>query len=361
MRYLLAGGGTGGHIIPAINIAKMLGRFDTGAEFLFIGVKNRIEAEIVPTEGYKIEFIEAQPWEKSFKSLGTLIRGTKQVCRIISEFKPDAAIATGGFVSAPLILASAWKKIPLFIQEQNSLPGLATKLGSLFATKVFLGFESAQKKLWRKKKAIPSGNPVLTDPPKLNKEQLCYKWKLNPMKPIILILGGSQGAVAINETMKKMIEQRGIPCGAQVIWQTGKKQYEQISQWAADRENIVVKDFIHPISDAYSCADLAVCRAGALTLAELAASALPAIVIPYPYASQNHQEKNALEYQKNGAVIMISQSDLIADLAFSTISGVLNSPETLKSMSEAMKKIAKPDGALNIAKTIIKILSGGNV
>lgn len=361
MRYLLAGGGTGGHITPAINIAKMLGKCDTDAEFLFIGIRNGMEAKIVPDEGYKIEFINAQPWKQDLKSINMLFLGTRQVCRIISEFKPDASIATGGFVSAPLILASKYKKIPLFIQEQNSLPGLATKLGSLFATKVFLGFDSARKNLWRKSRAVSSGNPVFMDIPNQSKEQLCYKWKLNPLKPVLLILGGSQGSVAINEVVRQMIEKRGIPCNAQIIWQTGKKQYDEISQWSKDKDNIIVRDFISPISEAYLCSDLAICRAGALTMAELAVSGLPAIVVPYPYASQNHQEKNALEYQMAGAVLMILQSDLTPDIIFSTVSEILNSENRLKLMSMAMKRIARPDASLNIAKTIVKILSGGRL
>lgn len=357
MRYLIAGGGTGGHIIPALNIATALQRLDQEAEFLFLGTQRGLEKDIIPRRGFNIEFIDAMPWKGIKRSLKNLRHTIRQTKAVISGFHPHCVIGTGGYVSAPAALAAKLTKTPLFWQEQNSYPGLATKLASLFAKRIFLGFIEARKYLWRRKNAIHTGNPVemgfaRTDPAKARKV-----FALEPNTPTVFLTGGSQGAAAMNEVFLEMLVNHGLPDKSQAIWQCGKKEYRALDEEIGSiAVKISLHSFIEDMASAYSASDLVICRAGALTLAEIAVIGMPAILVPYPHAAKDHQRKNALSFVRNGAAIMLDQNDITPALLYATIEEIMGDNSRHKLMSRAMKSLGRPEASANIAREIVNLL-----
>ncbi|MCD6594709.1 undecaprenyldiphospho-muramoylpentapeptide beta-N-acetylglucosaminyltransferase [bacterium] len=353
MRYLIAGGGTGGHIVPALNIANELSRIDADAHFKFIGTQRGLEIEIVPKRGYKLELIDIKQWKGIRCSLKNFWHSVAQMRKIIDEYKPDCGIGTGGYVSAPLAPACRLKGIPIFWQEQNTYPGLATKLASLFAKRIFLGFDDAKQYLWRKRRAIYSGNPVFIEPSIESQCRLRKKFALEADKFTIFLTGGSQGASALNETFLKMIREWGLPQRSQAIWQCGKDEYSVLAE-IINRfdEKISLHPFIEDMSSAYGASDLIICRAGASTLAETAVVGIPAILIPFPYAAMDHQRKNARSFVQTEAAMMIDQNELTPSLLFATISDLIDHPDRLHRMASAMKSLGKPNATEFIAKNI---------
>ena len=358
MRYLIAGGGTGGHIIPALNIAEELSKIDVDAHFKFIGTRRGLEIDIVSKRGYELELIDIKPWKGIKRSLKNFWHSVGQVRRIIREYRPHCAIGTGGYVSAPLAPACALHKVPIFWQEQNTYPGLASKLASLFAKQVFLGFDESRQYLWRRKRAFYSGNPVFIEPAIDGKEKLRTKFGLNPDRFTIFITGGSQGASALNETFLKMIQQYGLPRNSQAIWQCGKEEYPVLMKAIGQfEEKISLHPFIEDMSSAYGASDLIICRAGALTLAEIAVVGIPAILVPFPYAAMDHQRKNARTFVQSEAAVMIDQSELTPSLLFATISDLIDEPNRLHRMANAMRSLGKPNATEVIARKIYDYIS----
>ena len=361
MRYLMAGGGTGGHIIPAINIAREILKIDTNAQFLFIGTERGMETKIVPNAGFELKMVEAKPWN-GISSLKNLIASSSFVAQIIDDFRCDAVVGTGGYVSAPAIVAAKKRKIPLFIQEQNTFPGLATKLGSLFAKKVFLGFEQAKRFLWRKSRAIFSGNPANITIPNRDRETVRREFGLSPNYRTILITGGSQGASALNETMKILLERSGLPANTQVLWQCGNRGFPALDSWLAGKNfPVVLKPFIDNMALAYLSADIVIARSGALTLAEIAIAKLPAILIPYPHSAGNHQLKNAAVFADAGAAVVIEQKDLTPALLLSSIEEIITNPARMEEMSKSAWSLAKPDAGKMIAREIVEALENERI
>ncbi len=356
MRYLIAGGGTGGHIVPALNIARALIKFDIEAQFLFIGTEQGMEYKIVPDAGFDLKIVDAKPWN-GISSLRNIFKSSGQVKRILKNFRCDAVIGTGGYVSAPAVIASKMARKPLFIQEQNTYPGLATKLGSVFAQRVFLGFEQAKKFLWRKSRAVITGNPAVLVIPNSDKESARRKFGLMQDYRTILLTGGSQGAASLNEAMKLIIEERKIPPNTQIIWQCGERGFSALEEWLAGRDlPIALRPFIEDMGTAYLAADMVISRAGALTLAEIAIAGLPAILIPYPYAAADHQRANAKFFANTGAATIIDQKDLSPSILSVAIAEILENSSLMQKMSNAAKYLAKPDAAKNIASEIIKTI-----
>ncbi len=356
MRYLIAGGGTGGHIIPALNIAEELTRRDPEAEFLFIGTERGLEAKIIPSRGYQIEMISALPWSGT-SSLKNLWRSTREVAGIIGRFSPHCGIGTGGYVSAPLATACAIRRIPLFWQEQNTYPGMATRLASLFARRVFLGFEEARQYLWRKGRALYTGNPVNVRVPDTSPDAARKQLGLSPDKFTIFLTGGSQGAAALNEVMLGMLRQFGLPENSQLVWQCGDREFEVLRDAVAQLDlPIALFGFLDDMPLAYRVADLVISRAGALTLAEIAVFGVPAILVPYPFAAADHQRKNAKAFVARGAAVMLDQDDLTPALLYATVKELMDNPRRLAEMRNKMLSLAKPDAVEVIARTIIEDL-----
>jgi len=311
IRILIAAGGTGGHIIPALAIASELKK--KGCEILFVGNKNSLEEELVKKSGIPFKSINVQKFYRKitfehlkfpFKLMNSIFASKK----IIREFQPDAFLGTGGFVSGPVGYAAHLKKIPIFLQEQNSFPGATTRILSKYAKKIFLGNEGA-KKYFPSEKIIISGNPintnVISEKEKIDFEK--YGLKINSLK--LFLFGGSQGSLILNNNLLKIVDDL-LDNGIEIIWQAGKYSFDKIIEKVKNKTGIYIFDFSNKMGKIYNSVDFAIARAGALSLAELETKRIPSILIPLPSAAGNHQYFNALELEKKNVALILEQKCL---------------------------------------------------
>ena len=343
--------------MPAINIALALKTMNTLVEPLFVGRKNGMEAAIVGKFGFQIREIEASGLKRSPLGLVKFVvkwrKSIAQARQILNEFDPAMVVGTGGYVSGPMVRAAYKAGKPIFLQEQNSLPGLATRTLNRMAEKVFISYDSAARYL-DKSKCHSVGNPIRPDLLKADRAKSFRDFGLEPSLKTLLIIGGSSGARGINHAMIEIIAAGIIPLDWQLLWQTGQKDFDEITNAEAMRlfrgKHLA---FIFEMPAAYSIADLVICRSGAMTLAELAAWGLPSILIPYPHATGDHQTINAREFVDAGAAQMIAESKLRESLSDALINLMAGS-EKRDMMAGAAKKLARPEAANIIARAILE-------
>jgi len=356
-RVLFAGGGTAGHLMPAVNIALALSRKDKTIKALFVGKRGGMEAAIVSRFGFQTKEIEIAGLKRNPLGIIRFVwnwnKGLKQAAEIIEEFQPDVVVGTGGYVSAPVVRAARKKNIPIFMQEQNSLPGLATRTLSKMAENVFIAYDSAANFLPREKCRLV-GNPVRPDLLDSQRSTSISEFGLEPSLKTLLIVGGSSGAHGINSAVLSIVNSGQIPSGWQLLWQIGQKEFDSVSG-AIDKEKFKGKyqPFIHNMPGAYATADLIISRAGAMALAEIAAWGLPSILIPYPFATGDHQSLNAREFVETGAAEVIPESKIGIRLT-PALTELLASAEKRSQMAIASKKLARPEAASLIAETILE-------
>lgn len=309
-KVIISGGGTGGHIFPAIAIANELKKQDPTIEILFVGAIGKMEMEKVPAAGYKIEGLWISGLQRKltvknlsfpFKVISSLLRARK----ILRQFKPDAVIGVGGFASGPMLRAAAGKGIPTIIQEQNSYPGITNKILSKKVRKICVAYEGLEK-WFPKEKIVLTGNPVREEIVKLEgkRERGLEHFGLNTAQSTLLIIGGSLGARTINEAIElnlSLLKENNI----QVIWQTGKGFFERAKQSASSFDNVKVFDFIAKMDLAYAVADVVVSRAGAISVSELCLVKKPCILIPSPNVAEDHQTKNAMALVNHHAAVLV--------------------------------------------------------
>ncbi len=357
-RFIISGGGTGGHIYPAIAIANELKSRYPKAEFLFVGASDRMEMEKVPQAGYRIEGLWISGLQRSlsaknlmfpFKLVSSLLKSRK----ILRKFKPNAAIGTGGYASAPLLKVASGKKIPCLIQEQNSHAGITNKWLSKTVAKICVAYD-AMERFFPAEKLVVTGNPVRQDlleiTSKRNEAQQYFK--LNSGLKTILVLGGSLGARKINELVDEAVDYFKAE-NVQVLWQCGKL-YENTYVKKA-RGGIQVHPFFNRMDLAYAAADVIISRAGALSVSELCLVGKPVIFIPSPNVSEDHQTKNARSISEKNAAILLRENE--ADEKFqSTLDGLLKDEGLQRKLSENIKKLAKPNAARDIVDEIEKLL-----
>ncbi|UCC45056.1 MAG: undecaprenyldiphospho-muramoylpentapeptide beta-N-acetylglucosaminyltransferase [Candidatus Zixiibacteriota bacterium] len=316
-RLVFAGGGTGGHLFPALAIADRLKEMLGGkAEIVFIGTKRGLEYRLRETLGYPLHTINVRGLARSltlknllvpFLFLGALFRSGM----FLDQFKPDLVVGTGGYVSLPVLKMAAAKNIPTVIQEQNSYPGLSTRKAAGKAQRVYLGFSGAQKHLKTSAQVIVTGNPVRSELTRGNRVESLKSFGLDLDKKTILILGGSQGARALNKAILDSLMSGELPEEYQLLWQTGKGDYTDVIATAGDMvQNHALFPFENRMAQVLAAADLAISRAGALTIAELQACGVPAILVPYPHAAGDHQRQNASDCADDGCAVMIEQHEL---------------------------------------------------
>jgi len=357
-KFIISGGGTGGHIYPAIAIANELRSQYPNAEFLFVGAKDRMEMEKVPKAGYKILGLWISGLQRKlslknilfpFKLMSSLHRSYK----IIRTFKPDVAIGTGGYASAPLLRAASNKGIPCLIQEQNSHAGITNKWLSKKVQCICVAYEGMNR-FFPSKKIIVTGNPVrqdLLDIDSKKSEAIAY-FNLNPNKKTVLILGGSLGAKRINELIDSSISYF-LTFDLQVIWQSGNYYVEKYQN--KGNENVQVHAFINRMDLAYAAADFIISRAGALSASELCLVGKPVIFIPSPNVTEDHQTKNALAISDQNAALLLRESEL--DEKFETeFSKLFNSEEKQRTLSENIIKLGKPNATKDIVAEIKKLI-----
>jgi UDP-N-acetylglucosamine--N-acetylmuramyl-(pentapeptide) pyrophosphoryl-undecaprenol N-acetylglucosamine transferase len=361
IRVIISGGGTGGHIFPAISIADEFRKQIPGVEILFVGALGRMEMERVPAAGYKIIGLPISGFQrrlsyKNFVIVFNIIRSLTLARKIISSFKPHIAIGVGGYASGPLLRMASKKGIPTLLQEQNSYAGVTNKLLAKKASKICVAY-SGMEKYFPASKIVVTGNPVrniqMSDA--LRDEAYTY-FNLERNLPIVLIVGGSLGAKTINESVLDHIEELR-KSEIQIIWQTGKFYYASVKEKVAERagKNIHVHDFISRMDLAYNIADLMVSRAGAISISEICLTAQAAILVPSPNVAEDHQTKNALALVNEHAAIMVKDQDA-RNILVDKMMGIIKDTELRKKLSFNSKKMAKPRATIEIVEEALKIL-----
>ena len=359
MRVIISGGGTGGHIFPAIAIANALKAIDKNVEILFVGAEGRMEMEKVPAAGYKIEGLWISGLQRRltidnlsfpFKVISSIMKAK----RIIKSFRPDAAVGTGGYASGPMLRVASGMKIPTLIQEQNSFPGITNKLLSGRVNKICVAY-SGMEKYFPKEKLILTGNPVRQDILSLEgkRTEAIKFFELNPDKRTLLVIGGSLGARTINESIAGCLEELSKN-NIQVIWQTGK-HYAYSSPQGGGREGVWIGAFITKMDLAYAAADVVVSRAGAISLSELAIVKKPCILVPSPNVAEDHQTKNAMALVGKEAAVLVKDPEARAKLGNEIIS-LANDIQRQNKLKENISKLAFANAAEAIAREVIQLV-----
>ncbi len=353
-RFLFAGGGTGGHLYPAIAVADEIKRLKPESEILFVGTKSKIEGRVIPQLGYGFKSIWIKGFSRKF-NLSNILFPIKLIVSILQSifisfiFKPRVAIGSGGYVAGPAIWGASVMGAKIILMESNSYPGVTTRLLEKYADEVHITFEDSKKYLRHPEKIKLTGNPVRSELGKTNKSDAIKYFGLDENKFTILILGGSLGAQSINDAVANCLEDLEKN-NFQIIWQTGKNYYDNYKKF--NFTSVKILDFIDDMNKAYSACDLLVARAGATTIAELSVLGIPSILIPSPHVAENHQYYNAKSLADNGAAVLIKDSEL-KDSLKNEILNLAKDKNLLKSLSENAKKIARPNAANEIAKSAI--------
>lgn len=362
MRIVISGGGTGGHIYPALALIREIQKEHEQASFLYVGTEKGLESTIVRREGIPFQAIEITGFKRklSIENVKTVMRfmkGVRESKKILKEFKPDVVIGTGGYVSGPVVYAATRLRIPTIVHEQNSVPGVTNKFLSKFVDKVAVCFEEA-KEYFPKEKVVLTGNPRASEVVGLEGKKGCQKVGLKEDVPSILIVGGSRGARPINEAVIKSLNAlRNKPY--QVLYVTGEVHYEAVKKEVAligNPDNVIIKPFIHQMPEVLACVDLTVARAGATTLAELTSLGVPSILIPSPYVTNNHQEKNARALADQGAALLLLEKDLTANRLINLMDIVMDQDQLAK-MANNAEKLGIQDAAQRLSHLMIQVMN----
>ena len=360
-KYIISGGGTGGHIFPAIAIANELKLSNPDCDILFVGAEGRMEMEKVPQNGYKIVGLPIAGFQRGsivknislpFKLLNSLYKAFK----VLKSFKPTAVIGVGGYASGPLLKAANLLNIPTFIQEQNSYAGVTNKLLSQKAKQIFVAYDSMGQ-FFPANKLVLTGNPVRQDLIDLGSKRLegYSYYQLNPNLKTIVVMGGSLGAKTMNEAMENSFELIKSKPDVQILWQVGKLYKEKFSNCeTAKLPNVHLFEFLQKMDFAYAVADVVVARAGALTISEVCVAGLPTILVPSPHVAEDHQTKNAESLSKVHAAILV-KDDLAKNTLLETAIKLIDNEQERNSLKQEILKLAKPNATKEIVEHISKI------
>jgi UDP-N-acetylglucosamine--N-acetylmuramyl-(pentapeptide) pyrophosphoryl-undecaprenol N-acetylglucosamine transferase len=366
-RLIFAGGGTGGHLYPAIAIADRVSellRDRMKVEIIFVGTTRGLEYRIRETLGYPLRIINVRGIARSLDIRNllvpfVLISALFKARRLVKTFSPHVVVGTGGYVSWPILSMAASQNIITVLQEQNSFPGITTRKLAPRARRIYLGFAKASEYLHTDAEQLVTGNPVRRTISDGRRDEALKAFKLDPQKKTILILGGSQGAHAVNSAVLASLAAGSLPNGFQLLWQTGKRDYTDVVATAGDKaKGHALFPFENRMALVYAAADLAIARAGAITLAELEACAVPSILIPYPFAAGDHQRKNAEEVVKQELAIMVDEKDLAGhDLLRDAVSELTDGhAELMRANLDALRVSKKPAVDI-IAEDIIELIT----
>jgi len=356
-RILIAAGGTGGHVFPAIAVADEIKKQNLHAKFLFVGTRRKIEAQVVPKRGYAIAFIWISGFHRTLR-LNNLLFPIKVVVSLvqsfflIKRFQPDVAIGTGGYVCGPVLYIASLIGIPTVVHESNSFPGVTTRMLSTRATKIFTAFAATARWLKRKDNIELVGTPTREVLGTVSQDDGLRFFNLDPSKKTVLVFGGSLGAASINNAIKSILNDL-MSADIQVIWQVGNTE---IDVDKTTMTNCRIYKFIDKMEYAYAAADVIVCRSGATTLAEFTRLGKTAILIPYPYAAADHQTYNAQTLVDAGAAVMIADQDVKTKLKTELIS-LLNNNNKRQQMNEASHAFGKPNAGKEIAQRILELVN----
>lgn len=360
LKVIIAGGGTGGHIFPAVAIGHAIQRLVPDAELLFVGAKGKMEMEKVPQAGFEIVGLDIAGFNRSnmLKNITLPIKVIKsymQARKILKDFAPDAVVGVGGYASFPMLNAAQGKHIPTLIQEQNSFAGKSNKFLGKKAKAVCVAYENMDR-FFPKDRLILAGNPVRKNisANEVSRVEGKAKFNLDEDKRTVFVVGGSLGAKAVNEAIDEGLEEI-LGEGVQLLWQTGKPYYDTaINRSAEHRDNVKVFDFIKEMEYAYAAADVVISRAGALAISELCIAAKPVIFVPYPFAAEDHQTSNAMALVEHNAALIVKNNDAKAELV-KKLKMLLHDEAMQEVMSNSLKSLAIYDADERIANKVIEI------
>ncbi|MDK2784159.1 MAG: UDP-N-acetylglucosamine--N-acetylmuramyl-(pentapeptide) pyrophosphoryl-undecaprenol [Bacillota bacterium] len=368
MRVLFTGGGTGGHIYPALAVAQHLRREDPSVKLLFVGTERGLEHELVPKEGFDLETISSAGLKRrltpaNLRMLLQNLYGFAQALRIICRFRPEVVVGTGGYVTVPVVLAAAFYRIPVLLHEQNALPGLANRWLSRFARRVAVSYEDSAR-FFPKLKVFVSGNPVREAVWQRGREEGRKNLDIDPAARLVLVFGGSRGARPLTEAAVAAAPALLTQPGNMLLIVTGNADFAKIEEKvcragipAPGKGKMLLRPYLYNMEDALAAADLVVTRAGATTIAEITARGIPAILVPSPYVTANHQEYNARVLVDRGAAIMIREKDLSGRRLAQAVQDLLACPEKRARMAERARALGRREAAETIAAEI-KCLAG---
>lgn len=362
LRFIIAGGGTGGHIFPAIAIADAL-KQQSNCEILFVGASGRMEMEKVPQAGYKIIGLNIVGLQRSLSPKNLLfpfkvLQSLFQAFKVLRNYKPNVCIGVGGYASGPVLFVAALLGIKIVIQEQNSYPGITNKILSKFAQKIFVAYDNLNQ-FFNQQKIMLTGNPVRKDIMSTlpSKNEALHFFDLKENKKTILVIGGSLGARTINTAIEKNIE-LFTKNNFQLLWQTGKIYYDGIIERTREINlaDVKIHQFIKEMNNAYAAADIIISRAGALSISELCIVGKPTILIPSPNVSEDHQTKNAMALVNKNAAVLIKDIDAISTLG-NTALELSKDESKLNELANNIKTLAKSNAANEIASSILKTIA----
>lgn len=370
MNIIVSGGGTGGHIYPALTIIRAIRRREPSARILYVGTQHGLEADIVPREGIDFIAMNLAGFQRkiSLENIGRAWLALRAVARargIVHGFQPDVAIGTGGYVAGPILLAASLAGVPTLVQEQNVFAGVTNRLLAKFATAIAVGMEDAQR-VFPKEKTYVTGNPIRPEVLTATREEGAKAFGFDPAKKTVLVSGGSRGARSINRAMVEVIVHAAEQRAVQYLHVTGTDEHEDMLMRIRsagvrieEHPHLRVLPYLYNMPEAMAMADVVVFRAGATGLAELAARGVPAILIPYPYAAENHQEKNARAVAAAGAAEVILNRDVSAAALEGALHALLTDDARRTDMAAAMKRLGKPEAAEEIAALALRICKEG--
>lgn len=357
-RVLFACGGTGGHVYPAIAIADAVKAMAPEAAVAFAGTRERMEWEAVPKAGYTIHPVTVSGFPRSLspKLLAfpfKLAKGLTDSLGIVGRFAPDVVVGTGGYVTGPVGLAAALRRRPLVLQEQNAYAGATNKLLARVADRVFVAFEAARA-YFPAGKTVVAGNPVREDLTDVDAAVARAHFGVEAGQRVLLVMGGSLGAGPINEALRRHVEELLADQDLVVIWQTGRRYFDDLQRTVPKHPRLRLLQYLDRMDYAYAVADLAVCRAGAITCSELAVTGTPAVLVPSPNVTADHQTKNARALADEGAAVLLPERDLMAGL-LPAVQDLLADADRRAAMREAALRIARPHAAREIAQTVLEL------
>ena len=359
MKILITGGGTGGHLYPALAVADELKKKLGPDEILFVGSNRGMEAKEVPEAGYTFEGLDsvgfpARPSPRSIKAAWSAFRSILRARSLIAEFAPDVVFSTGGYASAPVVVGAWIRRVPIVLHEQNSVPGRTNRMASRVAKRVFLAFSSARRFFPKRGHLRLVGNPLREQVLAGSRGRALRQFRLEDDRKTVLVLGGSQGARSINRTVVEALKQFEGREDIQFLIQSGAGDHDWVVEECRERKvRSWVRRFITNMGDAYEIADVAVARAGAMTIAEVTACGLPSILVPYPHAMDNHQKLNAEQVRDGGAAVLIDDAILDAEDLASRIEALLEDQTELRLMSMNARRMARPEATEKIARSLL--------
>lgn len=370
-RVIFTCGGTAGHVNPAIALAQLMAEKDPETEFLFVGAERGLEKDLVPKAGYDFQTVHISSFHRSFKpreikhnliSVYNLMRAPGEARRILRAFRPDAVIGTGGYASYPMVKAAAKAGVPTAVHESNAVPGLTTEMLEPYADRIMVGFESCRKHYRHPKKVVVTGTPVRTDFFAQTKEEAKKSLGLDDGRPLIVSFWGSLGAAGMNGQMAEFMALEAAKEPFHHIHGAGKQGFAQMQAQLAEKgvdleahPVLQLREYIYDMAPVMRAADLVICRAGASTISELTALGVPALMVPSPYVTNNHQEKNARALEEAGGAVVVTEPASSGPALFQAACGILHDGARRQNMEAAMAAIGIRDAAERIYQTVMSI------